>query len=266
MHCGAAALGALAAAALAFGCAGSSSGPTAPDQQSVAEYDLAREAFENQKPREALVHINNALELDDENAPAAYLGTVILLGFCAQDARSSDCRYSEAERLARLALQADAELRDARNALGVILVHQGRYEEAIRELEPLAKDMIYGSPEKAWGNLGWAYLQTGRVDEAIPALKRAVAAQPSFCVGHYWLGLAYQKKSEHAAAREAFTRALEIPVGDCAKLQDAFAARAQSETALGLPDEARIDWEKCRDLAPSSVLGKRCANEVGTAP
>jgi len=198
------------------GCPGEGGpGGSDPSQMAVAEYDLARDAFKRERPREALEHVQKALELDDANADAAYLGAAIYLGFCALDERSPDCRYAEAERLARLAVEAAPEMRDAKNALGVILVNQGRYEDAIAVLEPLAKDIIYASPEKAWGNLGWAYLKAGKVDEAIAALSRAVAAQPNYCVGHYWLGVAFQKKNQHQAAREAFGRALEVPAGDC---------------------------------------------------
>ena len=61
-------------------CAGArTSGSTTPDQQSIAEYDVARDAFQNGKLREALEHVEKALSLDDENADAAYLGATILL-------------------------------------------------------------------------------------------------------------------------------------------------------------------------------------------
>jgi Tfp pilus assembly protein PilF len=153
-------------------------------------------------------------------------------------------------------------MRDAKNALGVILIHQKRYEEAVAVLEPLANDIIYTSPDKSWGNLGWAYLEAGKPDQAIAALERAVAAQPNFCVGHYRLGLAFQRKGQHAAARDAFGRALAITVGECAKLQDAFAARARSLRALGSLPEAQADLERCRDLAPTTPVGKQCASDL----
>jgi type IV pilus assembly protein PilF len=241
-------------------CAGAGgSGVDDPDQMAVAEYDLARDALKRERPREALEHVQKALELDDDNADAAYLGAAVYLGFCALDERSPDCRYGEAERLVRVALDAAPDMRDAKNTLGVILVNQRRYDEAIAVLEPLAKDIIYASPEKAWGNLGWAYLKAGKVDQAIDALTRAVAAQPNYCVGHYWLGVAYQKKNQHQAAREALTRALEVQAGDCGRFVDAMQARAESLKVLGLPDEARADLERCRDVAPKTAIGKKCA-------
>lgn len=241
------------------GCASTGGGAGGSDERlSTAEYDLARDAFEKRHLREALDHVDNALEHDGSNADAAYLGAVIMLAFCALDTDSPDCRFKEAEQYVRTALEVDDQMRDASNALGVILIHQRRYQEAIRVLEPLSKDIIYGSPEKAWGNLGWAYLEAGRSSDAINALKRSVAAQPNFCVGHYRLGLAYQKKGEHGAARQTLTRALSIEEGDCGRLQHAFWARSISLRHLGMHDEARKDLERCRDLESKTPIGKKC--------
>lgn len=256
---------ALLAATLALlaGCGGAGGTGGASDERlSTAEYDLARDAFEKQHLREALEHVDKALAHDEDNADAAYLGAVIMLAFCALDTKSPDCRFDEAERYARAALEVASDMRDAKNALGVILIHQGRHQAAIDVLEPLSKDIIYGSPEKAWGNLGWAYLEAKRLDDAIHALKRSVAAQPSFCVGHYRLGLAYQKKGQHAAARQAFTRALSIEEGDCGRLQHAFWARSESLLSLGMKDEARKDLERCRELEPNTRVGVRCARAL----
>jgi Tfp pilus assembly protein PilF len=229
-----------------------------------AEYGLAGDAFSRGHYREALDHIEKSLEHDEANVDAAYLGAMVYLVFCAEDDESPDCRYEEAERYVRMALETNADMRDAKNALGVILVHQKRASEALTVLEPLSKDILYRSPEKAWGNLGWAYLEAGRVDEAIPALKRAVAAQPLFCVGHYRLGLAYEKKGEYAAARQSFSRAVAIDDDACQRLQAAFWGRARVGQRLGMVLESKQDLERCRELASTTEAGKQCATRLRT--
>jgi type IV pilus assembly protein PilF len=234
------------------------------EQRSIAEYDLARDAFQRNRLREALGHVETALELDEDNADAAYLGAVVLLGFCAGDVRSTDCRFDRAEQMARKALATNPEMRDAKNTLGVILVHEGRYDEAIAVLKPLAEDILYTSPEKSWGNLGWAYLLKGSNDEAIDALRRAVASQPLFCVGQYRLGLAYEKRRELDLAREAFTKAVETDQAECKRLQDAFDARARVAEKQGQKDQARSDLERCRDIAATTLIGQRCAAQLRT--
>lgn len=247
------------------GCPSTSSNPAqSPEAQSSAEYELAKDAYKRGKLREVLAHVQKALEHDDTNGDAAYLGASVHLQFCAADDKSSDCRYEDAEKYARKAIEANPELRDAKNMLGVILVHESRYDEAVSVLKPLANDILYNFPESAWGNLGWAYLLQGNNDEAVDALRRALAAQPLFCVGAYRLGLAYEKKGDLSAARDAFTKAVETPSPDCQRLQDAFDARARVGAKQGLRDEVRADLTKCVDIASATPLGKRCAEQLKT--
>ncbi|WP_437939941.1 tetratricopeptide repeat protein [Sorangium sp. So ce341] len=257
-------LGSLLAPIALAACGGAQPAAQADETRSLAEYDLARDAFQHGRLREALAHVEKALALDEDNAEAAYLGALILLGFCAGDAHSSDCRFDSAEKMARRALEANPEMRDAKNALGVILVHQRRYDEAIAVLKPLTGDILYASPEKSWGNLGWAYLLKGDNDAAIDALRRAVAAQPLFCVGQYRLGLAYEKRGELDLAREAFTKAVETDQPECRRLQDAFDARARVAEKRGLVDDARADLERCREIDASTPVGQRCAAQLRT--
>jgi type IV pilus assembly protein PilF len=239
-------------------------GSSNDEPRSTAEYDLGREAFQSQRLREALDHVQRALKMNEDNADAAYLGVTVMLAFCALDERSSDCRLPEAEKFARQAIASQPDHRDARNALGVILIQEHRYDEAIAVLKPLTEDMIYGSPEKSWGNLGWAYLQRGSTEEAIDALRRAVAVQPLFCVGQYRLGLAFEKKGDLGAAREALTRALDTDRPECKRLQDAFSARARIAGKQGQRDDARADLMKCREIGADTPVGQRCAVELQT--
>ena len=254
----------LLGAALALGSCAAGTGKGTDEAQSLAAYDIARDDFQKGRLREALGHVDEALDFDSGNADAAYLGAAVMVGFCAMDARSSDCRFDRAEKYARMAIDGNADMRDAKNMLGVILVHQRRFDEAIAVLEPLANDILYSSPEKSWGNLGWAYLQKGDADRAIDALRRAVAAQPMFCVGQYRLGLAYEKKQAYAAAREAFSKAVDNGAPECTRMQDAFDARARVAIKQGLREEARADLEKCRDIASTTVTGQRCAAQLRT--
>ena len=262
MRLGAAALFGCAVAFSSFACGAAGGRDGSAEPRSNAEYDLARDSFQNGRPREALDHAQKALELNPDNADAAYLAAAVLLAFCALDESSSDCRFGEAEKFTRKAIEASPEHRDAKNALGVILIHQKRYDEAIAVLKPLTADILYNSPEKAWGNLGWAYLMRGSNDEAIDALRRAVASQPLFCVGNYRLGLAYERKGDLALAREALTHAVDTDRPECKRLQDAFSARARVAGKQGKRDEARADLEKCREIGPTTTLGKSCAAQL----
>ena len=246
----------LIAAGVGASCA--AQGPSPSDPRSTAIYDLAADSFKKGQLREALAKVNESLEIDGDNADAAYLGAIILLQFCERDETSSDCRYADAEKYARRAVAANPQQRDAKNGLGVILVHEKKYDEAIKVLKPLAEDMLYASPEKSWGNLGWAYLQNGMYNEAIDALRRSVASQPAFCVGNLRLGQAYEKKGELSAAREALTRAVETKKPGCDRLQDAFDLRGRISLKQGNKETATADFQKCREIADKTPVGQKC--------
>jgi len=226
---------------------------------SESEYDIARDLWlRRNSPREALDHGLKAVELNEENSDATHLVALLYMDFCSRS--SNECRLKEAERHARLALKARPDYREATNTLGVILIHQKRYADAIVVLKQLTEDILYQTPENAWGNLGWAQLEAGKLDAAIGSLRRSVAAQPLFCVGLYRLGLAHERQRDDKAAAEALTRALETQAPGCNALQDAYAARARVEARLGNGDSARTDLERCLELSRKNNVGKECAS------
>jgi tetratricopeptide (TPR) repeat protein len=226
---------------------------------SESEYDIARDLWlRRNQPREALAHALKAVELDDSNAEAAHLVALLYLDFCSRG--PAECRLSEAEKQARLAISDRPDFREAKNTLAVVLIHERRYADAIAVLKPLTEDILYQTPENAWGNLGWAYLEQGSFDLAMDALKRSVAAQPLFCVGSYRLGLAFEHKQELTSALDSFTRALETEAPGCNSMQEAIAARARVELRLGSTDSARADLDRCTGLSTNTDAGKECSS------
>jgi tetratricopeptide (TPR) repeat protein len=226
---------------------------------SLAEYDLARDLWLTRgQPREALGHVLKAVELDEENADAAHLAALIYLDFCRRGTDAEDCRLEQAEKQARHALAVKADFREARNTLGVILIHQKRYADAVKELTPLTTDILYRTPENAWGNIGWAYLEQGALPEARQALLRSVAAQPDFCVGYYRLGLTEERSGRAKEAIEAYTQALNAADGRCTGLQEAYAGRARLLSKLNRVDEAQRDLATCVRLDQHTDAGREC--------
>lgn len=240
-------------------CAAQTQAPGAQDpvRQSENEYDIARDLWLNRgQLRPALEHTLRAVELDENNADAQHLAALLFLDFCSRG--PAECRLSDAELHARKALEIRPDFREARNTLGVTLIHHKKAREAIQVLKPLSDDILYQTPEKAWGNLGWAYLEAGELDRALDALRRSIAAEPLFCVGRFRLGLAHERKGELALALETLTRALETEAPECARLQDAIAARGRVASRLGQTELARADLARCVELSRSTQTGKNC--------
>jgi type IV pilus assembly protein PilF len=237
-----------------------------PERQSLAEYDLARDAFGHGRLREALDHTEKALKLDDSNVKALYFASVIYMGFCYTESFSApDCRLDEAEQFARRAMSADDQFRDARNTLGQVLILEKKYSEAIRVLEPLTKDPAYVSSSLAWGNYGWAEVLSGRVDDGIVSLRNSIT-DPRFCVGHYRLGMAYEKKNDLVAAERSFTDAVQVQSPECQNLQDAWFERGRVRLKLGNSANAQADFARCRDIGTQTDTGKECAKLAGNTP
>lgn len=244
---------------LLSGCASFSKKPPGdPVKMSKSEASLAADLWQRLgRTREALDHALKAVEYDKENPDAAHLVALLYLDFC-RTSEIGECRLDEAERHARMAISLRGNFLEAQNTLAVILIHQKRYEEATKILIPITEDILYGTPEIAWGNLGWAYMGMGKPKQAIPALRRAVAAQPLFCVGSFRLGVAYHQTGAMESAVEALDRALETDAPGCELMQDAYLERAEVYLALGATANSRADLDRCVELAKSSPTGRKC--------
>lgn len=254
---------ALAASLLCAACSGKQKGAQNPERQSLAEYDLAVDTFHKGQPREALDHCLKAIELDDENAKALYFASAIYASFCdtVSGFSAPDCHLEEAEKYARLALKADGNFRDARNLLGQVLIHEKKYGEAIAMLDPLTKDAAYSDGYKAWGNLGWAQVLNGQLDAGIQSLRNSVT-EPKFCVGHYRLGVALEKKGSLPDAEASLSSAINVDHPACQNLQDAWEALGRVRERMNKVEDARKAYEKCRDISQETRTGKMCVERL----
>ncbi len=235
-----------------------------PIKMSKSEASLAADLWQRLgRTREALDHGLRAVEYDEENADAAHLVALLYLDFC-RTSQIGECHLQEAEKHARNAIAHRENFLEAQNTLAVVLIHRKKYPEAAQLLVPITENILYGTPEVAWGNLGWVYIEMGKNKEAIRALRRAVAAQPLFCVGSFRLGVAYHRSGALESSLEALDRALETDAAGCNKLQDAFFERAQVQVALGAQEDARSDLDRCIELAKTSDTGRRCESLLGS--
>jgi len=249
----------------ATGCTGTKGQPAAqsPERQSDAEYDLAVDLFKKNNPRSALDHARKSVELNEENDKASYLVALILLSFCTgpRGFEQPDCKLAEIEKSARQSLKVAPQNREARNFLGQTLINEKKFKEAITVLEPLTKDPAYSTPHLAWGNLGWAQVEDGQIDRGLESLRNAVAAEPRFCVGHYHMGLALERKGDIAGAERSLTSAVTADK-DCETLQDGWEARARVRARLMKIEDAKKDYERCVELSKETATGKKCAVEL----
>jgi type IV pilus assembly protein PilF len=246
------------------GCGGGASVEDA--RRSVRQYELAVGLREEGNKAGAYRALYRALELDPENADAhLLLGNMFLIyredSSAANDAKAEH-HFGQALRLVSDRKDADENaLSDARNGLGVLYLHQRRFDDAERVLREAAEDLFNRQAYLAWGNLGWVYFMRGDFPRAIEALKRAVDLHRHFCVGYYRLGRAHLSMGDFDQAEQAFTRAIEAD-SRCEPFQDAWYRRGEARANLGHRDDAIADFERCIALQADSEAGRACSRYI----
>lgn len=228
---------------LCLGCSG-----TQVSQENMAKaeyhYRLARNYYNDRNIAMTQRELYEALRLDPNHAEAHHLKGFVLMGLADLDGAAFHLKE---------ALRAKPDLHEARNNLGVVMLQQGRYEEAIQTLMPLIQDPLYPTPSFAHGNIGYAYYKLGDLANAKRYLEMAVFLNPRFCLGFNNLGIVYKEMGNTKSAREAFEKAIKI----CPKYAEPY-------YHLGLIQEredivkAKEYFVKCLELATDTTLGKRC--------
>ncbi len=102
----------------------------------------------------------------------------------------------------------DVALAEEHYNLGLAYGQQGRLDEAIRECQVALR--INPNYAKAHYNLGVAYGQQGRLDEAIREYQVALRVNPNYAEAHYNLGVSYWQQGRLDEAIREYQAALRI--------------------------------------------------------
>lgn len=158
----------------------------------LEELELAQQAF------------RRAVVLDPSSATAHNnLGNVAF--------RLGDCATAEYE-LAQ-AVNLDPNSLSAASQLGISLFECGDVEAAVPRLEAATKMPGAAFVPPLFTYLARAYLQVGRVDDAVFVAQQGALLPPESADAYYWLGQAYSQRggaSDAQNARQAYERALEL--------------------------------------------------------
>jgi type IV pilus assembly protein PilF len=221
------------------------------------EYELAVGLLGEQNIPAAFEHLFKARDLDPSNPePHQLLGNLYML---RGDFVKAEGELRESKALAEKNSAYGAPfVAEVENSIGVVLVHQKRYDEAIALLRETASNLLNRTPHLAWGNLGWAYYEKGQYTDAVAALTQSVRHQNRFCLGYYRLGQVYLALRDFERAEEALTHCLEVPDPACQGLQDAWHLRGQARARLGRREDAIGDFERCVELAPGTAATIAC--------
>lgn len=133
------------------------------------------------------------------------------------------------------------------------------YERAVTTLAPLVKEDT--SDGRLLSVYGDSLLQAQRVDEAIPILRRALAADAADPMPRLALARAYAQKGDHAAAIPLFES--QLPQDNDGSLHVQL---ARSYTALGQKDKAAALLERSQELQRAAQERAAQAGQRTIAP
>lgn len=122
-------------------------------------------------------------------------------------------RFDQSESHLRKALSLDNSYTEARNNLSRVLIEKGQYAEAEKELKLVLDDLTYGSPSKAYINLGLAKFNQKAFIEARNAFSKVLSTAPDDCTASTYLGRTYFETADYSQAAESLDRA----IGFCQK-------------------------------------------------
>jgi type IV pilus assembly protein PilF len=164
-------------------------------------------------------------------------------------------RYDQAIQHFERAIQLKPDFAPAINSMGNAYLAQGQWDKAIEAYQRIIEDVFYGTPHFALSNMGLAYynkqnypeaekrflealkmnpdfvnalaglastyIATGRYDDAIQKLERAVRKQPKVPQLHYELAKAYEVSGNIPRARQEYQHTADLapdsPLGDDAQ-------------------------------------------------
>jgi tetratricopeptide (TPR) repeat protein len=182
------------------------------------------------------------------NARANSSGRDAELGAALQGARvalNSD-RPQDAERIADEILKQDPRHGAALQIRGCALLMQKRATDALAPLQAAAQSLRDGETDTL---LAMALRQTGRNEDALSRLKRAVKRQPPYAPAFHELGYLLMLLEQHDAAIEALRGGLEIaPMMPQLSIQlGEVLLRRRSYS------QAKVAFARALEIAPNSV-------------
>jgi tetratricopeptide (TPR) repeat protein len=197
------------------------------DRNPVTHLRIGYVAAQSGQLEEARKHLNRALEIDPEFAPA-----LAATGYVYRRIAESMPDGVEKETLLNQA--------------------EGKLLEALGRSHKLVDD----DGESWWGSLGGLYRRRGQVQEAIRAYERAAEVTPHSSYPFSNLALLYMRAHNRERMLETYQRVERLARGEAMADVDNYYAHADllvAQLALGKSSEANVTIESVIDIAPSDA-------------
>lgn len=122
-------------------------------------------------------------------------------------------RHDLAEKHLRKAVAMDEKYTEARNNLSRVLIEQGKFSDAEKELKIVLNDLTYPNPEKAYINMGLVEFNQQDYSSARKFFSQVIDSTPDDCIANAYIGRSFFEEKDYARAAETLDRA----IGFCQK-------------------------------------------------
>ena len=119
-------------------------------------------------------------------------------------------RAQEAQAEFQTAVDLDKASPDFLHNLGIAYAQQGRFDDAIASYKKALTFPTYTTPEVAYYNMGEAYIRLNKPQEAQESFRAAIQMEPTMVAAHYGLGLALSQGGRREEAKAAFRQARDL--------------------------------------------------------
>jgi len=169
--------------------------------------------------------------------------------------------FKAAEAHIRKAIKLYPNYSDARNNLGHLLTDLGRYDEAITELNIVIKDLTYQTPERAFLNIGIAYMKKGDFNGALNNFKKSMESNTRFCPAYNYYGQTLFQQQKYTDAIDSFDQALALCNNN---YDEAHYYSAISYYKVGQTEKAKARLEEVEKQYPQSDYAIKAKNMLKT--
>jgi Tfp pilus assembly protein PilF len=216
-----------------------------------AHYTRALQYLSIGAGEQAIKELNDAVKLEPTNAEFHNM-----LAF----AYHYEGRYQFALTHYAKALELSPGYAEAHVNLAALYLDLGRWDDAVAQGREALKITTYQNPEKAYNNIGLAYMRKGDMISARRAFRDALAFHDNFPEAHHNLGTIYFQQGQVEDAIREFRDALRLrPNYPEALINLGVAYLERGSTA-----EATVQFQKVIQLEPGSELAELAKWYLGT--
>jgi len=190
-----------------------------------------------------------------------------LLGRARERKRTTEDNIKAAD-FFRRAIAADpqyalAHVGLAQTLLRSLSLNRAPLEDVTAEAEPLINRALQLSPAlpDAIAMKGWLLTEQFKLDEAMPLLQRAIAANPNDAASHRLLGNLYDRRADPKTALERYSNAATLdPLDFLSQV-----LRCQELVDLDELDDAEAACARARELEPGNLWGPLATSWIARA-